>query len=419
MTRYNSNIFKGRLLTLMLTLLAGCLFMGACKKDNLSGPPMIEKVSLLDSSKVDSAFTKALPGTQLLITGQNLGGITDVLFNETSAYFNPTFNTSTHLIITIPSNVPTEATDPKVPNTIRIVTTHGEASYTFSIDIPPPAIESVSNENALPGDSVVVWGSSLWLIEKITLPGNREITEFSADEKGYRLAFVMPSLGTDTGRLVIHGKYGVAMSDGPLNDNQSGDVISNLTASGEAGENGVFNWAWWGANRTNDAGLFPGTRGYYLQNIFGGVGANDGGWWNGNRSGNFNDVPLFTAAVRSEPAANYALKFEINTKEDWKAGICIIRLKGDGGYAFRFMPWQSTTDKVFGTGNKWQTITIPISSFKKADSGVEGTGASAAAMGDVLGADGAVSFGYRFITESDPVEVFNAAFDNFRIVKIK
>lgn len=403
----------------MLTLLVGCLVIVACKKDNVSGPPIIEKVSLLDSSKVDSAFTKALPGTQLLITGQNLGGITNVLFNEASAYFNPTFNTSTHLIITIPSNVPTEATDPKVPNTIRIVTGHGQTSYTFAIDIPPPAIESVSNENALPGDSVVVWGSSLWLIEKITLPGNREITEFSADEKGYRLAFVMPNLGTDTGRLVIHGKYGVAMSNGPLNDYQSGDVISNLTASGEAGENPVFNWGWWGANRTNDAGLFPGTRGYYLQNIFGGVGANDGGWWNGNRSGNFSDVPLFTAAIRSQPAANYALKFEINTKEAWKAGICVIRLKGDGGFAFRFMPWQSTTDKVFSTDGQWRTVTISLNAFKKADSGVEGTGAGAAVMGDVLGSNGEVSFGYRFVTESDPVEVFNAAFDNFRIVKIR
>jgi|GEM_PF-510818 len=419
MTRYNSNIFQGRLLTLMLTLFVGCLLAGACKKDNVSGPPIIEKVSLLDSSKVDSAFTKALPYTQLLITGKNLDGITNIFFNEVSAYFNPTYNTSTHLIVNIPANAPTEATDPKVPNTIRIVTTHGQTSYAFVIDIPPPSIESISNENALAGDSVIVWGSSLWLIEKITLPGNREIQDFNANAAGTRVAFVMPGLGTDTGRLVIRGKYGTAMSNGPLNDYQSGDVISNLTASGEAGENGVFNWAWWGANRTNDAGLFPGTRGYYLQNIFGGVGANDGGWWNGNRSGNFNDVPLFTAAVMSESAANYALKFEINTKEDWKAGICVIRLKGDGGFAYRFMPWQSTTDKVFGTGNKWQTITIPISSFKKADSGVEGTGASAAVMGDVLGANGVVSFGYRFITESDPVEVFNAAFDNFRIVKIK
>jgi hypothetical protein len=230
----------------MVTLLVGCLLMGACKKDNVSGPPIIEKVSLLDSSKVDSAFTKALPYTQLLITGKNLEGITNVFFNEASAYFNPTYNTSTHLIINIPANAPTEATDPNVPNTIRIVTTHGQVSYTFVIDIPPPSIEGISNENALAGDTVVVFGSNLWLIEKITLPGNREIKDFSTDGRGILVAFIMPSLGTDTGRLVIKGKYGTAMSDGPLNDNQSGDVISNLTASGEPGENGVFNWAWWG-----------------------------------------------------------------------------------------------------------------------------------------------------------------------------
>jgi hypothetical protein len=148
-------------------------------------------------------------------------------------------------------------------------------------------------------------------------------------------------------------------------------------------------------------------------------GANDGGWWNGNRSGNFNDVTLFTGAVMSESAARYALKFEINTKEAWKGGICNIRLKGDGGYAYRFMPWQSNTDKIFSTANRWRTVTIPISSFKKAESGVEGTGASAVVMGDVLGAGGVVSFGYRFVTEDDAVDVFNAAFDNFRIVKMR
>ncbi|WP_153800847.1 glycan-binding surface protein [Foetidibacter luteolus] len=419
MIQHNLTFTGRRGIQMLCAILLGILLFSACKKDSVSGPPIIQQVSLLDSSKLDSTFTKALPGTQILITGQNLNDIVNVYFNNAAAYFNPTLSTSTHLIVEIPSNAPTEATNPDVPNAIRIVTTHGEASFSFVIDIPPPSIESVSNENALPGDSVIIWGSSLWLIDKIVLPGNREITDFNADDKGWRVGFVMPDLGSDTGRLVIHAKYGTAMSNGPLNDHESGDVISNLTGDWESGEKSIFNWAWWGANRTNDAALFPGTRGAYLQNVFGGVGSNDGGWWNGNRSGNFNDVPLFTAAIMSEPAANYGLKFEINTKEAWKGGICVIRLKGDGGYAFRYMPWQGTTDKVFNTDGKWTTVTIPLSDFKKAEGGVEGTGAGASSMGDVLNAGGVVSFGYRFISEDDPIDLFNAAFDNFRIVKIK
>ncbi|WP_298735036.1 glycan-binding surface protein [uncultured Chitinophaga sp.] len=394
-----------------------CLVFAFCKKDEVSAPPLISSVSLLDPAKQDSAFNETLPGTLILITGSNLGGIVNIYFNGQPAYFNPTYNTNTHLIVTIPGNAPTEATDPNVPNNIRVVTTHGETSYSFVLTIPPPAISAISNENALPGDSLVIWGNSLWLIDKIIFPGGREVTDFNADAAGTRVGLIMPDLGSDTGRLIIQAKYGIAKSDGPLNDHQSGDVISNLT-NWEDGETAIFNWAWWGANRTDDKSLFPGTRGAYLQNIFGGVGANNGAWWDGNRSGNFTDVStIFDASIMTRQAADYALKFEINTKEPWTAGINVLRMGEE--YAYRFMPWASATTGVFDTEGKWQTVTVRLSDFKKADNGIEGTGANAAVMGDLLKAGGVVAFTYRYITEDAPVDVHNTAYDNFRIVKIR
>lgn len=394
-----------------------CL-LWACTKDNeFSGPPVIRTVSLLDSAKQDSSFVRALPGTLVLISGENLGGATNIYFNGLDAYFNPAYNTNTHVIITIPDNAPSEATDPDVPNKIRIVTGHGETTFDFVVEIPPPAIFGLFNENALPGDSLIIWGSSLWLIEKVVFPGGLEVTALNESEAGNRIGLIMPDLGNDTGRIVVHAKYGVTAFNAPLNDHESGNLLSNLTNDGETGEKPVFNWAWWGANRTSDATLFPGTRGSYLQNIFGGVGVNDGAWWNGNRSGNFNEVAMFTAAVVTQQASNYVLKFEVNTKEPWTAAICVLRF-GET-YAYRFMPFSDEPNKTFDTGNKWQTITIPLSDFKKAADGVEGTGVNATVMGDLVTADGKVPFGYRFITEEAPVEVFNAAFDNFRIIKIR
>lgn len=418
MMNYNPDQYKkhsGLMAGMLAALL--CLLLSCSKNNDLSGPPVITKVTLLDSTLQDSSFTTALPGTLILITGQNLGGVVNVSFNGQNAYSNPTYNTNTHIILTIPDNAPTEATDPKVPNEIKVTTSHGEVVYSFVIDIPPPAITAISNENALPGDSLIIYGSSLFLIESITLPGGKEITAFAGNEAGTRVGLIMPDLGTDTGRLVIHAKYGNAMSDGPLNDHASGDVISNLTNDGETGEPPVFNWAWWGANRTSDPALFPGTRGAYLQNIFGGVGANDGGWWNGNRSGNFNDVPMFTAEVLKKEASQYALKFEVNTKEPWTAGINVLRFNDT--YAFRYQPWLTAENQTFDTKNKWQTVTVKLSDFKLTADGIEGTGAGAATMGDLLKPDGAVMFGYRIITEAAGVEVYNTAYDNFRIVKIK
>ena len=394
-----------------------CL-LWACTKDNgVGGPPVIKKVSLLDSARQDSSFARALPGTLILISGENLGGATSIYFNGMSAYFNPTYNTNTNVIITIPGNAPSEATDPDVPNQIRIVTGHGETTFDFVVDIPPPSIESISNENALPGDSLIIWGSSLWLIDKVVFPGGREVTDLKESKEGWRVGLIMPNIGNDTGRIVVHAKYGVTAFNAPLNDHESGNLISNLTDNGETGEKPVFNWAYWGANRTGDPALFPGTRGSYLQNIFGGVGIKNGAWWEGNRSGNFSEVPLFTAAIITQQASNYALKFEVNTKEPWTAGICVLRF-GDT-YAYRLMPYINAADKSFHTDKKWQTVTVLLSDFKKAADGVEGTGANAAVMGDLVKADGKVAFGYRFITEDAPVEVFNAAFDNFRIIKIR
>jgi hypothetical protein len=399
-----------------------CIFtlsvLWACSKDDgLSGPPSVRSVTLLDSARQDSAFTRALPGTLVLITGENLNDITEVSFNGLSVYFNPTYNTSTHLIITIPDEAPTEATDPDVPNLIHIKTTHGETSYSFVVDIPPPSIFSISNENAMPGDSLIIYGSALWLIEKIQFPGGREVTAVNSNPEGTRAGLIMPNLGSDTGRITIVAKYGSTLSDGPLNDHQSGDVVSNFTDAGETGELPRLNWAWWGADRKNDAALFPGTRGYYLHCIFGGVGANDPAWWNGGRSGNFNEVPMFSAAVMTHQASDYALKFEVNTREPWTTAICVLRF-GET-HAYRFTPFTGAPGQSFHTENKWQTVTIPLSEFKTAADGKEGTGTGASSMGQLLKAGGVVPFGFRIISEAEPIEVFNAAFDNFRIIKIK
>ncbi len=406
-----------KLQSIICILMLGLLW--ACSKDNggVGGPPSVRSVTLLDSASQDSAFTRALPGTLILITGENLGGVTEVSFNGMSAYFNTAYNTNTHLIITIPEEAPTEATDPDVPNLIRIVTGHGEASYAFVVDIPPPSIAAISNENAMPGDSLIIYGSALWLIEKIEFPGGREVTEISGNAEGTRIGLIMPDLGADTGRIRIVAKYGSTFSNGPMNDHQSGDVISNLTNDGETGELPRFNWAWWGAERKNDAALFPGTRGQYLHCIFGGVGANDPAWWNNGRSGNFNDVPMFTDAIMTQQASSYALKFEVNTREPWTTAICVLRF-GET-YAYRFMPFTGLPGDEFHTANTWVTVTVPLSEFKLAADGVEGTGAGAATMGQLLKPGGVVPFGFRIISESKPIEVFSTAFDNFRIIKIK
>ncbi|MEO7768572.1 MAG: hypothetical protein ABIS01_14175, partial [Ferruginibacter sp.] len=73
----------------LIVIISGLVQFGCKKNDNGGGPPMINNVRAVDSTKRDSSFTKAFPGTLIAIQGTNLGGLQAVFFNDTSAYFNP------------------------------------------------------------------------------------------------------------------------------------------------------------------------------------------------------------------------------------------------------------------------------------------------------------------------------------------
>src|SRR5258708_25999067 len=107
------------------------LFEFACKKND-GGPPMISDVRVVDTTKRDSLFTQAIPGTLIVIQGSNLGELQAVFFNDTSAYFNPLYSTNSNIIVTIPASAQTAATLPNVPNKLRFITNHSHTTHSFS-----------------------------------------------------------------------------------------------------------------------------------------------------------------------------------------------------------------------------------------------------------------------------------------------
>ena len=132
-------IFSGKLtaLTFLVTLVSIAIF-SSCKEDDTglpkfsTGTPSITRVYVLDTVKrhKDSSIVAAEPYTLLVINGENIGGIKSVFFNGYSATINPNYSTDNNLIITIPGEVPSDST---VDNKIRIVTSHGEATFNFKI----------------------------------------------------------------------------------------------------------------------------------------------------------------------------------------------------------------------------------------------------------------------------------------------
>ena len=146
------------------------LVIGSCKKNDsgTSGTPVITQVRAVDTTKRDSTFKQAIPGTLIVIEGTNLGGLQKVFFNDTSAFFNPVYATGTNIIVTIPATAQTAATDPNVPSIIKVVTNHGTASFSFQLYLPPPSISSISFDNS--GTLVYINGNNFQGVKKVTFP---------------------------------------------------------------------------------------------------------------------------------------------------------------------------------------------------------------------------------------------------------
>jgi len=196
-------------LLLPILLIAAGLIGPGCKK-NSSGPPSITGIRLIDPTKKDSLFTSAVPGTEIVIQGNNLDGAQKIFFNDTSAFFNPVYNTNSNIIVVIPNSAPTAAATASIPSTIRIITDHGTASYSFTLYLHKPAISSITFDNT--GTFVTINGTDFQGISKITfpVPGNDTALSYTVNNTFTQIIAAIPpgSAFTDSLRVFCH--YGTA-----------------------------------------------------------------------------------------------------------------------------------------------------------------------------------------------------------------
>src|SRR5580692_10710818 len=129
-------------LLLFAIIIIGVVQFG-CKKNSTGGTPVVKDVRTVNPATADSFFTQALPGALIVIQGSGFSGLEAVYFNDSAAAVNPVYVTSTNIIVSIPSGTQTLATDPKVPNLIKVVTNHGTATFTFKVVLDPPAIANI------------------------------------------------------------------------------------------------------------------------------------------------------------------------------------------------------------------------------------------------------------------------------------
>lgn len=411
MNEYSNKLF---IKVLILFMIGNIVFM-SCKEDE-PGPPVITQVRLPDPDKADSTFTQADPGTLIVIQGENLGGVLHVYFNDYEASFNSVFATDNNIIIWIPSEAPTEVIDPDVPHELRVVTDHGEATYTFVLTPPPPGIYYISNENAPSGEDIYILGSDFYLIEKIVFPGDLETTDFTVNKSANIIELTVPEGLTETGNIKIVTTYHTVESPMLFNDLSQEGTLCNFDN---------INTFIWGCLISSDNTTFNGARGNFAHLVTSDVGADNYTWWEDNRVCYLAEMmQMVSTENMGDLFTGYALKFEMYVKEIWNTGQIAIVTQDDWNWRYIYAPWLIDGVRTDFVTNSWITVVIPLTEFRDS----EGTGDNAIAFTDILTANGTGHLGLAFMnTIPDPdneeagailLENLSIGIDNIRIVNI-
>lgn len=375
--------------------------MTSCNNDNENGSgtaPVITEIRNYAASPNDTLVNKIVPGQWIVITGKNLKSAIGISFNGIPAEFNAGLFSDTYAAVQVPAVIPFPSIPANKLNTIEYTTSVGTTTYSFSIVAGPPVITSISNENPLEGDVVAIYGTNLFLIKEINF-GGAIITDFVALADGTGVGFVIP--GTATG-----GHLSVTTGSGKISTTFNvNDVITNSLCNFDD-----INTLSWGCGTSNSNVDFPGNHGNYAVLNHAILNANNGAWWEWERSINVNSGQWVPVADLAEPVANYAVKFEINIPGDWNGST--IQVAQNNFYG-KYEPWR-VNDKIvpYTTKGKWITVTIPFSDFKK-------DGAQAGSLTELLGDSGTSEFHLQVVSGDKPTTSFHAAVDNIRVVKIK
>lgn len=406
------NISYSHCQRLLLTCVAALLLFSACKKTG-SGP-VLTGVRYYAPSPNDTAMTSLTPtGQWVVLEGNNLKNAVQILFDGVPASFNPTLFSDTSAVVQIPSVIPFNSVAAGDLNTIKYVTTEGSVTFSFNIAVPPPAIASISDEMANPGDSVWIHGANFFLISDIKF-ADANVESYNVSDDGTSLSFTVPQI-TAGGSLVITTKSGTTATPFNVEDFTTG-VLCNF--------DNVSTYQWWSAGVDNSSATFPGNTGSYaILNTGGPLSNGDGGWWNGGRSINCNSAQWVPVSSLNDPLADWALKFEVSVPDDWNGTSIFFARNGDWTYIARYEPWKSASGATspFKTDG-WRTVTIPLTQFlTKPDGGKDGTGLMAPDLITLVGSSGSGSINVYVMNDGTAPSATGlvAAIDNFRVVKIK
>ena len=348
------------------------------------GLPTISYVRYADRDVfVEQAFMDEI----LCIVGTNLRSVHDIYFNDQKAILNSSYITDNTLIVSVPN---TQAKD--VTNMIYLFNKDGKSvGYDVKVLPPVPKILSMSNEWAKEGEEVTLTGKYFMDVQSITLPGV-EVTDFTVNDSEH-VTFKVPA-GASSGPVSLATASGSTNSSFLYLDQRNMLFDFDGMRGGFASGNG---WRAPANGHLHSDGddAFPALDGTYLW-----LGGNDptSNWaedeysfdyWNSEDPNSsippLRSLPAFAGYLEKYGVGGLTLKFEvlIPASNPWTGGSMQLMFSNssvvsndnmnnnyfsdDAVPRALWTPWQATGS--YDTGDKWLTISVPLSEFTLTASG--------------------------------------------------
>jgi hypothetical protein len=219
------------------------------------GAPVISYISPV--AYPDSIITSGALNQMVIIHGENLAEVKEILFNDQSVDLTEIYAVNKQITVAIPAKEPENIT-----NTLTVTTTKGTNTFSFEVEFPPLIITGFSHDFANAGEWVDIYGENLQIYgltpetADIRINGEKATVESSGDSY---VRVIIPEGVTDNATLTLSSEKLLFRLGEPveLTYRDRGYAIVDL---GEA----VFthpatkNWATDGTNPGDPKPLLPG-----------------------------------------------------------------------------------------------------------------------------------------------------------------
>lgn len=368
------------ILFFLLAIATVGVFTSCEKDDSDSGEPRIKYVRITDPASADSLLIGAGQGRLIAIMGENLQNAVEIWFNDQQASLNPTYITSTSIIVNVPSPIPLD-----INNKMKLVFSNGYVLYhDFEVQISEPVLNNMKSEYVNEGDIALIRGNFFYEPLTVTFTGGVTGELVLVEDEAIQ---VRVPAGAQPGPITVSTNFGTTESEFWFRDNR------NIFISSDPYE------GWWNSSYVvsnpgpNDP---PKINGNYIR-----VTKNLGGWsWNEIAGGPASAMPVHSKNVPDAAILkpeDYNLKFEINTLKPYNASTIRINvgLQSEDNNAYQWKP-------PYDTQGEWQTVIIPFEDI-----------VASYAVKPVINPNG---YWTRLLMQGPGELDADIAFDNFRVV---